>query len=79
MNTKSPTRRTYTIAATLIGFIYGLLFVGDGAAMALIPAGVAAIIGFALSKTSGRPLRLPFAIGGAVVGLLIAGFGIPSQ
>ena len=76
---KEPNRRTYTIAATLIGFIYGLLFVGDGAAMALIPAGVAAIIGFALSKTSGRPLRLPFAIGGAVVGLLIAGFGIPSQ
>ena len=56
---KEPNRRTYTIAATLIGFIYGLLFVGDGAAMALIPAGLAAIIGFALSKTSGRPLRLP--------------------
>ena len=74
---KEPNRRTYTIAATLIGFIYGLLFVGDGAAMALIPAGVAAIIGFALSKTSGRPLRLPFAIGGAVVGLLIAGVWNP--
>ena len=38
---------------------------------------MAAIIGFAISKTNGRPLRLPFAIGGAVVGLVIAGVWNP--
>ena len=74
---KEPNRRTYTIGGTLIGFVYGLLFVGNGAAMALIPAGLAAIIGFAISKTTERPLRLPFAIGGAVVGLVIAGVWNP--
>ena len=68
-----PSRRTYAIGGTVIGFIYGLLFVGGGAAKALIPFALAAIIGYAVSQSTGRPLRLPFAIGGAVVGLAVAG------
>ena len=34
---KDPGRKTYAIAGTVIGFVYGLLVVGGGAALALAP------------------------------------------
>ena len=68
----NPSRKNYAIAGTILGFAYGLLFVGDGAAFALIPTAIGALIGFILMKISALPLRLSFSIGGAICGLFIA-------
>ncbi|RZO52103.1 MAG: RND transporter [Prochlorococcus sp. MED-G132] len=73
----APGRNTYAISGAVIGFIYGLLVVGGGAALALIPTAMAAILGFVLSRFTGRSLRLPFSVAGAVIGLFIAGVSNP--
>ena len=71
--TKELNRNQYAVAGVFLGFIYGLLSAGEGAAGALVPTIVGAIVGFLASKVSGLPLRLPFAVGGAVVGVITAG------
>merc|ERR1711903_228288 len=45
---KDPGRRSYAIAGTVIGFVYGLLVVGAGAPLVLIPMAVGALIGLLL-------------------------------
>jgi HAE1 family hydrophobic/amphiphilic exporter-1 len=71
--TKELSRNQYAVAGVFLGFIYGLLSAGEGAAGALVPTIVGAIVGFLASKVTGLPLRLPFAVGGAVVGVVTAG------
>ena len=72
-----PGQRTYAISGSVVGFIYGLLVVGGGAAIALIPFAFGAVLGFAISRFTGRPMRLPFSMAGAVLGLLLAGVSNP--
>ncbi len=72
-----PSRRTYAIAGGFIGLIYGLLVVGSGAVQVLFALVVGVVVGFGLALLTGRPLRLPFAIGGAVTGLVLVEAGIP--
>ncbi|WP_413441292.1 efflux RND transporter permease subunit [Synechococcus sp. MIT S1220] len=69
-DTKELNRNQYAVAGVTLGFIYGLLSAGDGAARALIPTIIAAVVGFLASKVTSLPLRLPFALGGAVVGVV---------
>ena len=73
VETKELSREQYATAGVILGFIYGLLSAGNGAAVALVPMVVGGVIGFIDSMITGRPLRLPFAAGGAVVGFVITG------
>ena len=71
--TKELSRQQYAVAGVALGFVYGLLSAGNGAAMVLVPTVVGALVGFIAMKITGLPLRLPTAIGGAVVGLVVVG------
>lgn len=68
-----PSRRGYAVAGSVIGFIYGLLVIGGGAALVLLPFAVAAALGLVLSRISSRSLTLPMAAGGAISGLVLVG------
>jgi len=70
---KDPGRRTYAIAGTVIGFVYGLLVVGGGAGLVLVPTAVGALIGLLLGRFIDRPCTLPFTLGGAITGLILVG------
>ena len=70
---KDPGRSAYAVAGTVIGFVYGLLAVGDGAAMVLVPTGVGALVGLVLGRLFDRPCVLPFTLGGAISGLVLVG------
>ena len=72
-DTKELSKQQYATAGGCLGFVYGLLSTGGGAALALVPLVVGALLGFVVGKLTGRPLRLPGAVGGAVVGLILAG------
>ena len=72
-DTKELTKQQYAVAGVCLGFVYGLLSAGGGAAMVLVPAVVGALLGFVVSKLTGRSLRLPGAVGGAVIGLVVVG------
>lgn len=73
-----PGRRTYAMAGAAVGFVYGLLAGGGGGTLAAIGAlGAGLLLGFVLRLVTGLPLRLPFTIAGAVVGLLLPGVGSP--
>jgi len=72
-----PGRRSYAIGGCSIGFIYGLLASGGGALPALGALLVGALGGYGLLLATGLPLRLPFAAGGAVAGLLLGGVEQP--
>ncbi len=71
--TKELSRNQYATAGVVLGFIYGLLSAGNGAAAALIPTVIGAVIGFIAGKITGLPLRLPFTAGGAAVGVITTG------
>ena len=71
--TKELSRQQYATAGVALGFVYGLLSAGNGSAAVIVPTVVGALIGFIASKITGMPLRLPFAVGGAAVGLVITG------
>ena len=73
-----PGRRTYAMAGACIGFVYGLLASGGGVLAALAALVSGALLGFVLLSVTGRPLRLPFTVGGAVVALLAAGLTSPA-
>ena len=77
--TKEPGRRTYAIAGTVIGFVYGLLVVGGGAALVLLPTLAGALIGLLLGRLVNRPCMLPFSIGGAISGLILVGVSPGAQ
>ena len=68
-----PARKTMTIACTSIGLVYGLLSSGGGALTVLLALIVGLLVGYVLKLITGLPLRLPFAAGGAIVGLLFGG------
>ena len=70
---KDPGRRTYAIAGMVIGFVYGLLVVGGGAALVLLPTAIGALIGLLLGRVVDRGCTLPFTIGGAITGLVLVG------
>lgn len=70
---KDPGRRSYAIAGMVIGFVYGLLVVGAGAPLVMIPMAVGALIGLLLGRLIDRPVTLPFTIGGAITGLILVG------
>ncbi|QNI69639.1 efflux RND transporter permease subunit [Cyanobium sp. NS01] len=70
---ESPGRRTYAIAGGAIGFVYGVLSAGSGVFGTLVALAVGLVVGYSLRLITGLPLRLPFVIGGAVSGLLLAG------
>ncbi len=72
-----PGRRTYAIAGATIGFVYGVLASGGGVLGALAALITAALLGFVLHSFTGRPLRLPCTLGGAVVALLFARLNAP--
>ena len=67
---KDPGRKSYAIAGTVIGFVYGLLVVGGGAALVLVPTAIGALAGLLLGRVLDRPATLPFTIGGAIAGLI---------
>ena len=71
--TKELSKQQYATAGACFGFAYGLLSAGDGAAMVLVPVVIGALIGFIAMKVLSIPLRMPGAIGGAVVGLILVG------
>ena len=50
---KDPGRKAYAIAGTVIGFVYGLLVVGGGAALVLVPTAIGALAGLHRSASSG--------------------------
>ena len=72
-----PGRHTYAIAGGSIGFAYGVLWAGSGVIGALGAAVIGWLVGYALLQLTGRPLRLPCAIGGALAGVLLAGVDRP--
>ena len=73
-----PGRRTYAIAGGAVGFVYGLLAVGGaGVLPALAALAGGTLLGFVAGLLTGLPLRLPFALGGAVAGLVLAGVTSP--
>lgn len=72
-----PSRRTFGIAGATIGFVYGVLASGGGVLAALGALIAAALLGFVLHSLTGRPLRLPFTVGGAAVALVFAGLSAP--
>ena len=72
-DSKDPGRRSYAIAGTVIGFVYGLLVVGRGAPLALIPLAVGALMGLLLGRFIDRQVTLAFTIGGAITGLILIG------
>jgi HAE1 family hydrophobic/amphiphilic exporter-1 len=76
-DSEPPSRRGYAVAGTVIGFVYGLLVIGGGAAMVLLPFGVSAALGLVLSRIITRPLTLPVAVGGAISGLVLVGVSNP--
>ena len=71
--TKELSRQQYATAGVALGFVYGLLSAGNGSAAVIVPTVAGGLIGFIVSKITGMPLRLPLAVGGAVVGLVITG------
>ena len=71
--TKDLSRQQYATAGVALGFVYGLLSAGNGSAAVIVPTVAGGLIGFIASKITGMPLRLPLAVGGAVVGLVITG------
>jgi HAE1 family hydrophobic/amphiphilic exporter-1 len=71
--TKDLSRQQYATAGVALGFVYGLLSAGNGSAAIIAPSVAGGLIGFIASKITGMPLRLPLAVGGAVVGLVITG------
>ena len=71
--TKDLSRQQYATAGVALGFVYGLLSAGNGSAAVIVPTVVGGLIGFIASKITGMPLRLPLAVGGAAVGLVITG------
>ena len=72
-DTKELSQRQYAVAGVSLGFVYGLLSAGNGAALAIVPLLVGGVIGYAAGKITGLPLRLPCAAGGAVVGVIVTG------
>ncbi len=73
-----PGRRTYAIAGCSIAFVYGLLAAGGAGVLgALVATVVGVLVGYGLLLATGLPLRLPFAAGGAVAGLVLAGVEQP--
>ncbi|MEB3323156.1 MAG: efflux RND transporter permease subunit, partial [Synechococcaceae cyanobacterium] len=77
LDTRPPGRRTMLIAGGTIGLIYGALSSGGGALRLLFALVVGAVLGYGLGLVTRRPLRLPFAIGGAVAGLLLGDVANP--
>ena len=71
--TKDLSRQQYATAGVALGFVYGLLSAGNGSAAVIAPTVAGGLIGFIASKITGMALRLPLAVGGAVVGLVITG------
>ena len=71
--TKDLSPQQYATAGVALGFLYGLLSAGNGSAAVIVPTVAGGLIGFIASKITGMPLRLPLAVGGAVVGLVITG------
>ena len=71
--TKELSRQQYATAGAALGFVYGLLTAGNGSISVIVPTVAGGLIGFIASKVTGMPLRLPFAVGGAAVGLVITG------
>ncbi|MBC1261849.1 RND transporter [Synechococcus sp. BSF8S] len=72
-----PGRRTYAIAGTSIGFVYGLLVSGEGALQVLGAVVVGLLLGYLLGLITQLPLRLPFTIGAAIIGLVLGGVTQP--
>ncbi|MFQ6538671.1 MULTISPECIES: efflux RND transporter permease subunit [Aphanothece] len=72
-----PSRRTYAIAGGAIGFVYGVLSAGSGVVGTLMAVAIGLLVGYGAKLVTGLPLRLPFVIGGAVSGLLLAGVERP--
>ena len=72
-DTKQLSKQQYATAGVFLGFAYGLLSAGDGAALVLVPVIVGALVGFVAMKLTSIPLRMPGAVGGAVVGLILVG------
>ena len=65
--TKELSRNQYATAGVVLGFIYGLLSAGNGAAAALIPAVIGAVIG---QLFNGTPTPLVLSV------LLVAGVSL---
>ncbi|MCP9823915.1 efflux RND transporter permease subunit [Synechococcus sp. EJ6-Ellesmere] len=72
-----PGRRTYAIAGTSIGFIYGVLVSGGGILVVLgfLVAGL--LLGYLLGLITRLPLRLPVTAAAAVLGLVLGGVARP--
>ena len=49
-DTKELSPQQYAIAGVVLGFVYGLLSAGNGAAVALVPAVVGGLVGFIALK-----------------------------
>lgn len=67
-----PSRRTYLLGGGFVGFFYGLLSAGGGAVPVILATLAGLLVGFGLKLITGLPLRLPFALAGAAVGLVFA-------
>jgi hydrophobic/amphiphilic exporter-1 (mainly G- bacteria), HAE1 family len=73
LDTPTPTRRTYAIGGGFVGFVYGLLSAGGGVVTVLLATLAGLLVGFALQRVTGLPLRLPVTIAGAAAGLALGG------
>ncbi|MEA5421991.1 efflux RND transporter permease subunit [Synechococcus sp. CCY9202] len=76
-DSEPPGRRTYAIAGGSIGFIYGLLAGGSGVLPVLSAVVVGLFVGYVAKLLTGLPLRLPFTVGAAAVGLIFGGVETP--
>ena len=69
-----PSRRTYAIAGTAIGFVYGMLVSGGGALVVLGMVVAGLLVGYLLGLITRLPLRLPVTIlASGVIALVIGG------
>ena len=59
---KELNHNQYAVAGVTLGFIYGLLSAGDGAARALIPTIITAVVGFLAVTTAAQASPLPWVV-----------------
>ncbi len=68
-----PSRRTYAIAGTAIGYVYGTLVSGGGALVVLGTVVAGLLLGYLLGLITRLPLRLPVTLASGVIALAIGG------
>ncbi|KEF41874.1 MAG: RND transporter [Cyanobium sp. CACIAM 14] len=73
----APSRVSYAIGGTTLGFLFGVLLSGGGVPLILGGLVGGSLLGLALGRLSGKPLLAPLAAAGALAGVLTGGLDHP--